>query len=60
MLGQGVEGAFDLGLVRQAAHRPQLEPAQEGMAEVVGGEEAVQVAAEHPAVLRDRALRPAV
>ena len=55
MVGQGIEGFFHLGLVGEAADRPLLQAAQEGVAKAVGGEESVQVAALHPAVIGNRA-----
>ena len=54
--GQMIEDALDSGLVGDAADRAVAEPAEEGVAEAVGGEDAVQVAAHDLAVLGNRAL----
>ena len=50
MLRQPVQRRLDPGLVGQRWRRPAADAAEEGGAEGVGGEQAVQVAAHHPAV----------
>ena len=59
VFGEVVEDTFDPGLVGDAAGRAVAQPAEEGMAEAIRREEAVQVTAHDPAVGRDRALGPA-
>ena len=59
MGGEGVEGLLHQGVVGDAGRLPPAQPAEEGAAEAVGGEEPVQIAAHDPAVARACTVRPA-
>ena len=50
VLGQGVQGFLDAGFVGRSLVAPGMQAAEEGMAEPVGGKDAVQVTALYPAV----------
>ncbi len=57
MIGERVERGFDLVLVRNSARRARLQGGEEGVAEGIAGEQAVQVAAGDAAVGLRRRLR---
>ena len=59
MVRQRIEGLLDLPLEDETRRGARAQAGEEGVAEGVGGEQAVQVAARNAAVGGDRAVRPA-
>src|SRR5512132_4733264 len=56
MIGERVERALDLGLVGEITGAAGSQPVEKGAPKAVGGEQAVEITAHHPAVRRNGAV----